>query len=71
MINLATGPVAGSAVIMGGPAGPLIGPNYLITGVGGAADLTQATKLEFYENGLLAGNASIPANLPPGTLNNY
>lgn len=66
-INLGTGPVAGSALVTGGPLGPLIGPNYLIN-VGGA-NLTQAKQIEFYENGFLAGNAAIPTNLQG--LNNW
>ena len=46
----------------------MTGPNYLIPGTGGSIAL--AAKLEFYENGLLAGNISVPANQAPG-LNNY
>jgi hypothetical protein len=65
-INIGNGPVAGSATFMGGPAGPLIGPNYLIQG-GGL--VSQAMKIEFYENGLLAGVAQIPPGFPG--LNNY
>lgn len=67
-INIGNGPVFGSANIIGGPLGPLIGPNYLIGGQGG--NLAQAASLEFYENGVLAGSQSVPANATPG-LNNY
>ncbi|HOW17981.1 MAG TPA: PEP-CTERM sorting domain-containing protein [Phycisphaerae bacterium] len=67
-INIGNGPVAGSAVIMGGPLGNLIGPNYLIAGNGG--NLAQAASLDFYENGILRGSQAIPVNGPPG-INNY
>ena len=66
-INVGAGPVPGSATVIGGPAGLLIGPNYLI---GGNNNLTQVAKLEFYENGVLAGNVAVPAGAQPG-LNNY
>jgi hypothetical protein len=67
-INIGNGPVAGSATILGGPLGLLIGPNYLLAGNGGSIALAQS--LEFYENGNLAGSQTVPANAPPG-LNNY
>jgi len=67
-INIGNGPAAGSAQIVGGPGGPLIGPNYLLAGNGGSIAL--AARIQFYENGVLAGNQSVPANAPPG-LNNY
>jgi len=69
-ISVGTGPAAGSATITGGSAGlTLVGPNYLLPAAAGA-DITKAIKLEFYENGLLAGNQVIPAN-GLGPLNNY
>ena len=67
-INIGAGPVAGSATIIGGPMGQLIGPNYRVPGAGGSIAL--AARIQFYENGVLAGNIAVPANAPPG-LNNY
>lgn len=67
IINVGAGPAPGSATILGGPAPFIIGPNYLI---GGNNNLTQVAKLEFYENGVLAGNVAVPAAAQPG-LNNY
>ena len=58
---------ANSAVVVG-PGGPLAGPNYIIAGAGG--DLTKAARIDFYENGLLAGGFAVPANGPQG-LNNW
>jgi MYXO-CTERM domain-containing protein len=67
-INIGAGPAPASALITGGPIGLLIGPNYLVAGNGGSIAL--AASIQFYENGVLAGNQSVPANAPPG-LNNY
>ena len=67
-INVGAGPAAGSATITGGPLGPLVGPNYLIPGGGG--NIANAISIQFYENGILAGNQAIPVNAAPG-LNNY
>ena len=69
-INIGAGPAWGSATITGGPVGvgPLTGPNYLIPSGGGS--ITLAASIQFYENGILAGNASVPAN-GLGPLNNY
>ena len=67
-INIGAGPVAGSAMVMGGPLGPLVGPNYLLAGNGGS--IVQAASLEFYENGVLAGSQNVPGWGGPG-LNNY
>ena len=66
-INIGNGPVAGSAVVVG-PIGPLVAPNYLIPSAGG--NLANAARLDFYENGLLAGGFAVPANGPQG-LNNW
>ncbi|MHC4798233.1 MAG: hypothetical protein ACYTF1_16495 [Planctomycetota bacterium] len=69
-INVGNGPAAGSATVIGGPMGLITGPNYII-GAAVGSDLTKAAKVQFYENGVLTGNAvSVPANAPAG-LNNY
>ena len=67
-INIGNGPVAGSAVVVG-PLGPLVAPNYLIPAAAGSS-LVNAARLDFYENGLLAGGFAVPANGPQG-LNNW
>ena len=66
-IKIGNGPVAGSAVIQGGPAGMLIGPNYLIQNPN--FSMANVTQIEFYENGQKAGVAQIPPGWPG--LNNY
>jgi len=66
-INIGNGPVANSAVVVG-PGGPLAGPNYIIASGGG--NLANAARLDFYENGLLAGNVAVPFGGPAG-LNNW
>ena len=65
-INIGAGPTPGSALVQGGPAGALVGPNYIIN-TGGL--VSQAKSLEFYENGVLAGISQIPPGFPG--LNNY
>ncbi len=66
-INIGNGPVAGSAVVVG-PGGPLVAPNYLIPSGGG--NLANAARLDFYENGILAGGQAVPFGGPAG-LNNW
>ena len=69
-INIGNGPVAGSATVFG-PTGLLTGPNYTIAAAVGS-DLTQAARLDFYENGVLvAGNVAIPIVGGPAGLNNW
>jgi hypothetical protein len=69
-INLLNGPVAGSALILGGPAGPLTGPNYLIAGALNNAGLGNAQAIEFYENGIRQSSINVPLNGPQG-ISNY
>jgi len=66
-INIGNGPVANSAVVVG-PGGPLAGPNYIIPTAGG--NLANAGRIDFYENGVLAGGFAVPFNGPQG-LNNW
>jgi hypothetical protein len=59
-INIGTGPVAGSATIVG-PSGSVVGPNSLI---GGNNDFANIISLQFFENGILQANVDLTAVIP-------
>jgi len=68
-VNINVGlPIAGSAIVSGDPMGPWIGPNF---STGGHGNFTNIGTLQFFENGVLAGNLNVvPGQTVPG-LNNY